>query len=74
MRNYMLKAFVLAVIYMLLFAALDVVFSEPQSFGHYLIGAILFAIFLTGFNYLEANGWNSWKRIGSIFKKKDRKI
>ena len=52
MKKYILKAFVLALAYMLIYAALDAAFSELQSFRHYLIGAFVFAILLTGFNYL----------------------
>jgi len=71
MKKYILKAFVLAVAYMLIYAALDAAFSELQSFGHYLIAAFVFAILLTGFNYLDAKEWNFWKRICRLFKKKD---
>ena len=67
MKKYILKAFVLALSYMLIYAALDAAFSELQyaafselqSFRHYLIGAFVFAILLTGFNYLDAKVWNS---------------
>ena len=71
MKNYIFKVFILAAAFMLIFAAIDAVFWELQSFKHYLIGAVIFTVLLIGFNYLDAKGWNSWKRIGRLFKKKD---
>ena len=43
-------------------------FSELQSFRHYLISSVL----LTVFNYLDAKGWNSWKRIGDLLRTEDK--
>ncbi len=64
MKKYFPTALVASVVFFLI----DYSIGDAQSFLHYAIrGILLIAIFMFAF-YLDDKGWNSWKKIASLFK------
>ena len=48
---------------------LDVI-GEIQSFREYIIHAVIVGVLVGVGAYLDDKGWNSWKKIGGLFKHK----
>ena len=50
---------------------LDRVIGEMQSFREYIIHAVIVGVLVGVGSYLDDKGWNSWKKIGGLFKRKN---
>ena len=70
MKNYFIRAIVSAVAYTIVYLLLDIVFGNMHSFREYAVQAVIFGVLFGLFNYLDDKGWNSWKKVGSLFKRK----
>lgn len=69
MKKYILKVLFFSVAYMVFSAFLDIIFHELKPMTDYLVQGILFAVLVVVLKYLDDKGWNSWERIGNLFKK-----
>lgn len=70
MKNYFIRIIVSAVACTIVCLLLDIVFGKMQSFLEYAIQAVCFGIMYGLFDYLDDKGWNSWKKVGNLFKRK----
>ena len=70
MKKYLCKALKLYVGFFILFVGFDAIFLELKPLKVYAISGIFFVAFVFVFNYLDDKGWNSWKRIGGLFRRK----
>ena len=70
MKNYFIRAIVSAVAYTIVYLLLDIVFGNMHSFREYAIQAICFGVLFGLFSFLDDKGWNSWRKVGSLFKRK----
>ena len=70
MKNYFIIAVVAAVSYTALSLLLDLIFKNIHSTREYVISAIIFGLLYGVYGYLDDKGWNSWKKVGSLFKRK----
>ena len=69
MKNYFIRAIVSAVAYTIVYLLLDIVFGNMHSFREYAIQAICFGVLFGLFSFLDDKGWNSWKKVGGLFKR-----
>ena len=69
-RKYIGKALVLFVGYFIICGGLDAIFRELKPLQAYAIARLFFTVFGLVIHYLDDKGWNSWKRIGGLFRKK----
>lgn len=69
MKKYILKVLLFSVAYMVFSALLDIIFHELKPMTDYLVQGILFAVLVVVLKYLDDKGWNSWEKIGHLFKK-----
>ena len=69
-RKYIGKALVLYVGYFIICGGLDAIFRELKPLQEYAIAGLLFTAFVLVLNYFDDKGWNSWKKIGGLFRKK----
>ena len=69
MKKYILKVLFFSVAYMVFSALLDITFHELKPMTDYLVQGILFAVLVVVLKYLDDKGWNSWEKIGHLFKK-----
>ena len=69
-RKYIGKALVLYVGYFIICGGLDAIFRGLKPLQEYAIAGLLFTAFVLVLNYFDDKGWNSWKRIGDLFRKK----
>jgi hypothetical protein len=69
-RKYIGKALVLYVGYFIICGGLDAIFRGLKPLQEYAIAGLLFTAFVLVLNYFDDKGWNSWKRIGGLFRKK----
>ena len=69
-RKYIGKALVLFVGYFIICGGLDAIFRELKPLQEYAIAGLLFTAFVLVLDYFDDKGWNSWKRIGDLFRKK----
>lgn len=70
MKNYIIKAIVSAVAYTIFYLLMDLVFRNRHSFQEYAVQAVLFGALFGLFSFLDDKGWNSWKKVGGLFKRK----
>ena len=70
MKNYFIRAIVSAVAYTIVYLLLDIVFGNMHSFREYAIQAVVFGVLFGLFSFLDDKGWNSWRKVGSLFKRK----
>jgi len=70
MKNYFIRAVVAAVSYTAIYLLLDLIFKNVHSVREYVTSAIIFGLLFGVGCYLEDKGWNSWKKIGNLFKRK----
>ena len=54
----------------IIYLLLDLVIGEMQSFREYIIRAVIVGVLVGVGSYLDDKGWNSWKKIGGLFKRK----
>lgn len=69
-RKYIGKALVLYVGYFIICGGLDAIFRGLKPLQEYAIAGLLFTAFVLVLDYFDDKGWNSWKRIGDLFRKK----
>ena len=70
MKNYFIRAIVSAVAYTIVYLLLDLIFGKVHSFFEYVVQAVIFGILFGLFSYLDDKGWNSWKKVADLFKRK----
>ena len=70
MKNYIVKAIVSAVAYAVIYLLLDLIFGKMHSFREYAVQAVCFGALFGLFTFLDDKGWNSWKKVGNLFKRK----
>ena len=70
MKNYFVRAIVSAVAYTVIYLLLDLVFGKMHSVREYAVQAVVFGVLFGLFAFLDDKGWNSWKKFGSLFKRK----
>ncbi len=68
--KYIRRALILYVGYFITFGCFDAIFREIKPFEVYAIDSLLVTAFVLVCIYFDDKGWNSWKRIGSLFRKK----
>ena len=69
-RKYIGKALVLYVGYFIICGGLDAIFRGLKPLQEYAIAGLLFTAFVLVLDYFDDKGWNSWKWIGGLFRKK----
>lgn len=72
MKNYFIRAIVSAAIYTVIYLLMDFVFQNEHSVLEYVVQAVVFGVLFGLFSYLDDKGWNSWKKVGSLFKRKTK--
>lgn len=70
-KKYIFKALILYVGYFIIFVGLDAIFRDVKPLEEYAINAVFGTIFVLALCYLDDKGWNSWKRVGNLFRKKN---
>lgn len=70
MKNYLVKAIASAVAYIVIYLLLDLIFGNMHSVREYAIQAVVFGVLFGLYSFLDDKGWNSWKKLGSLFKRK----
>lgn len=70
MKKYIIRAFEFMVGFIIIYLLLDLVIGEMQSFREYIIHAVIVGVLVGVGSYLDDKGWNSWKKIGGLFKHK----
>lgn len=70
MKNYFIRAIVAAVAFTIVYLLLDLVFRATHSLREYAVQSVIFGVLFGLFGFLEDKGWNSWKKIGDLFKRK----
>ena len=71
MKKYVRIALILYVGYFITFGGFDAIFRELKPLKVYAIKSILVTSFVLVCIYLDDKGYNSWKRIGQLFRKKN---
>ena len=70
MKKYFLKAIIPAIAFTVIYFLIDINIGRYLLFGDYAKQTIIFiVVFMLG-NYIDDKGWNSWKKIRSLFKRK----
>ena len=71
MRKYIRRALILFVGYLIVFGGLDAIFREIKPLEEYAMNSLFGTVFVLALCYFDDKGWNSWKRIGGLFRKKN---
>ena len=72
-KKYILKALKFYLLYVIFFCGFDAIFLQLKPLEVYATSGLFFTAFVLIFNYLDDKGWNSWKRVGNLFLKKNNK-
>jgi hypothetical protein len=67
MKNYFIKSIIFALAYALL---MFLIFGDDFSFIEYSVQALIFGVIVGLSCFFDDKGWNSWKKIGNLFKRK----
>ena len=70
MKKYIIRAIEFMVGFTIIYLLLDLVIGEMQSFREYIIRAVIVGVLVGVGSYLDDKGWNSWKKIAGLFKRK----
>ena len=70
MKKYIIRTIEFMVGFTIIYLLLDLVIGEMQSFREYIIHAVIVGVLVGVGSYLDDKGWNSWKKIGGLFKHK----
>lgn len=70
MKNFIVRAIVAMLVYIVFNIAFDAIWRELKPVGEYLVSASVFGLLFGLFLSLDSKGWNSWKRVGELFKRK----
>ena len=70
MKNYIIRAIVSAVAFTIFSLLLDLVFRNMHSVREYAVQAVIFGALFGLFSFLDDKGWNSWKKVEDLFKRK----
>ncbi len=70
MKKYIIRSIEFMVGFTIIYLLLDLVIGEMQSFREYIIRAVIVGVLVGVGSYLDDKGWNSWKKIGGLFKSK----
>ncbi|MDD6253664.1 MAG: hypothetical protein ACI3ZO_05285 [Candidatus Cryptobacteroides sp.] len=70
MKNYIIKAIVSAAAFTVVYIILDLISGHLQSFREYAVQAVIFGVLFGLSSILDEKGWNSWKKVGGLFKRK----
>ena len=70
MKRYFLKAIVPAIAFTVIYFLIDIVIGKNHPLLDYAIQTIIFIVVFGLGTYLDDKGWNSWKKIRSLFKRK----
>ena len=68
MKKYIIRAIEFMVGFTIICLLLDLVIGEMQSSREYIIHAVIVGVLVGVGSYLDDKGWNSWKKIGGLFK------
>lgn len=71
MKSYLIKFILCTVLYITIVVILDAAFHSLQTVTQYALKGVLCSAAFVTCEYLNDKGWNSWKKVASIFKKKD---
>lgn len=71
MKNYFIRAIIFMVGFMITLLLLDLITGDMQPFREYVEQTVIVGV-LVGVGWvLNDKGWNSWKKIGDLFKRKN---
>lgn len=70
MKRFFLKAIVPAIVFTVINFLIDIAIGKKHPFLDYAIQTVIFIVVFGLGTYLDDKGWNSWKKIGSLFKRK----
>ena len=70
MKKYFVGAIIATVAFTIIYLLLDLIFGDIHSFREYAVQAVIFCVVWCLGRFLDDRGWNSWKKIGSLFKRK----
>jgi len=70
MKKYFLKAIVPAIVFTVIYFLINMVIGKDYPFSDYATQAIIFMVVFGLGTYLDDRGWNSWKKVISLFKRK----
>ena len=71
MKKFFLKVIIPAIAFTVIYFLIDIIIiGRNLLLGDYAKQTIIFiVVFMLG-NYIDDKGWNSWKKIRSLFKRK----
>ena len=70
MKKNIVGAIVATVTFVIIYLLLDLIFGDTHSFREYAVQAVIFCFVWCLGRFLDERGWNSWNRIGDLFKRK----
>lgn len=70
MKGYFLKAILPAIVFTVICFLIDIEIGKKHPYLDYAIQTIIFIVVFGLGTYLDDKGWNSWKKIECLFKRK----
>ena len=71
MKKYFIRVIIFMVGFMITLLLLDLITRDMQPFREYVEQTVIVGVLVGLGWYLNDKGWNSWKKIGDLFKRKN---
>ena len=69
MKKYFIRAIITMVSFTFFYILLDIIFGDTRTFREYAVQTLIFGVVIGVAYFLEDKGWDSWKKIGDLFKR-----
>ena len=68
MKDYFIKAVIATLFFAVFTLLMDAVFGQFDTFRVYVVKFVVFGVLVGVFHYLDDKGWNSWKKVKTLFR------
>ena len=69
MKKYFIRAIITMVSFAFFYILLAIIFGDTYTFREYAVQTLICGVAIGVGYFLEDKGWDSWKKIGDLFKR-----
>lgn len=70
MKKYFIRAIITMVSFAIFYILLDIIWGNVPTFRECAVQTLICGVAISVGYFLEDKGWDSWKKIGGLFKRK----
>ena len=70
MKKYFIRAIITLAFFVIFYILLDIIWGNVPTFRECAVQTLICGVAIGVGYYMEHKGWDSWKKIGGLFKRK----